>query len=168
MISRHNALQRLIARSIVIAVLLASPPLSAAESLLLPAADLLADSKLVASTGAPLILLVSLPGCPHCEVVRRSHLLPLLRADQAARKPLIRQVELHGKETLRDFDGHTTTHAEFARRYKFKIAPVVMFLDANGEMLTEPLVGSMIPDFYGAYFDTALAEATSKLTATRP
>jgi thioredoxin-related protein len=135
---------------------------------LAPARDLAADAKLAASAGVPLIVMVSLPGCPHCEVVRRSHLLPLLRDAAAPRRPLIRQVEMNGQGMLRDFSGRATTHAIFASRYHVKIAPVVMFFDAEGELISQPLVGSMIPDFYGAYFDAAFAEAVSKLPVTRP
>lgn len=113
----------------------------------------------------PLIVLVSLAGCPHCEVVRRSHLLPLMRDAVVGDKPVIRQVELNGREVLRDFDGTEITHAEFARRHKVKIAPVVFFLNDKGALLAAPLVGSMIPDFYGAYFDAAFNEAKAKLRA---
>ena len=77
--------------------------------------------------------------------------------------PLFRQVEINGKETLRDFSGRTVTHAEFASQHKIKIAPVVMFSGATREQLAAPLVGAMIPEFYGAYFDATLAEAKPKL-----
>ena len=148
---------------IAVVVLLASS-LSTAEVLSLPAAaDLATDAKIAARSGVPVIVLVSLAGCPHCEVVRRSHLLPLLRDETGARQPVIRQVEINGSERLRDFDGKEITHAEFARNHKVRIAPVVFFFNAKGELLSEPLVGSMIPDFYGAYFDAAFSEAKSKL-----
>ena len=147
-------------------ILFAWPLASVAETSLPSARDLLIDARTVGRTGVPLIVMVSLQGCPHCEVVRRSHLLPLLRDGNARRIPLIRQVEINGQDAMRDFNGRATTHAEFASHYKIKIAPVVMFFDAKGEMIAEPLVGAMIPDFYGAYFDEALAEAKSKLHPT--
>lgn len=53
-------------------------------------------------------------------------------------------------------------------RYTAKIAPVVVFFNAKGELLAEPLLGSMIPDFYGAYFDAVFNEAKSELRVTRP
>jgi thioredoxin-related protein len=138
-----------------------------AQIALSPARDLASDSTAAARAGVPLIVMVSLPGCPHCEVVRRSHLLPLLADAVSGKPPLIRQVEMNGADRLKDFTGQTMTHAEFASRFKIKIAPVVMFFGAKGEILGEPLVGSMIPDFYGAYFDTALGEARAKVSATR-
>lgn len=155
----------------VAGILLTGTTESIAQTTLMSARDLAADAKSAANTGVPLIVLVSLPGCPHCEVVRRSHLLPLLRSGRdgpPTQKPLIRQININGRDILRDFSGQTTTHAEFASRYKISIAPVVMFFDAQGELVTEPLVGSKIPDFYGAYFDAALTEATLSVQRARP
>lgn len=155
------------ARTVMTATLLAACPLAIANNQALPAArNLAADGKNAEQSGLPLIVLVSLAGCPHCEVVRRSHLLPLLPLlRDAAEKPkaIIRQVEINGNERLRDFSGKEMSHAEFARHHKANIAPVVFFFNAKGELLTAPLIGSMIPDFYGAYFDAALNEARSKL-----
>lgn len=147
--------------------LLAGSPVAAGEISLPAARDLAAEGKDAERSGLPLIVLVSLAGCPHCEVVRRSHLLPLLRDGIAGTKPVIRQVEINGRERLRDFTGRESTHAAFARAHKAKIAPVVFFFSAKGELLTEPLVGAMIPDFYGAYFDAAFSEAKSRLNAAQ-
>lgn len=147
----------------LVMILLMCPITSAAETSLPPAQDLQADSRHVELTGLPLIVMVSLRSCPHCELVRRTHLLPLLRGGRARGIPHIRQIELNGQAAMRDFNGRAITHADFAKIYKIKVAPVVMFFGAKGEMLAEPLVGAMIPDFYGAHFDAALAEAISKL-----
>lgn len=166
MIFTRTALGPVLGLLTLAAILFAWPIVSAAETSLLSARDLLVDARTVERTGVPLIVMVSLQGCPHCEVVRRAHLLPLLRDGNARLSPLIRQVEINGKDAMRDFHGRATTHAEFASRYKIKIAPVVMFFDAKGKLITEPLVGAMIPDFYSAYFDAALAEARSKLHPT--
>lgn len=157
------------ARTIMTVILLSACSLAAANNEALPAArNLAADGKSAAESGLPLIVLVSLAGCPHCEVVRRSHLLPLLRDAAVAPKAIIRQVEVNGSERLRDFNGKDISHAEFARHHKAGIAPVVFFFNAKGELLTAPLIGSMIPDFYGAYFDAALNEAGSKLRDAQP
>jgi thioredoxin-related protein len=144
-------------------LLLGSSHCLSAQMALAPAHDLAADARLVARTGMPLIVMVSLSGCPHCEVVRRSHLLPLLKESTAVPGPLLRQIEINGQQRVLDFNGRSITHAEFSGRYNIRIAPVVMFFGANGELLTPSLVGAMIPDFYGAYFDAALAEATARL-----
>ena len=168
MIFLRSSLQAIIRSAIALVVLLPAYPLNAVAETSLPAArDLAADAQSAAQSAMPLIVLVSLAGCPHCDAVRRSHLLPLLRGGVAAPTPVIRQVEVNGSERLRNFNGREITHADFARRYKVKITPVVFFFDGKGVPLTEPLVGSMIPDFYGAYFDAAFNEAKSKLHTAR-
>lgn len=131
-----------------------------------PARDLQHDARLASARGIPLLVMVSLSGCPHCEAVRRSHLLPLLKQSPLAPVLLIRQVELNGGEGLIDFNGEKTTHADFAKRNRVTIAPVVLFFGVDGQRVADPLVGAMIPDFYGSYFDAALAEAKEK-TATQ-
>jgi thioredoxin-related protein len=136
---------------------------SAVASMSLPSArDFTADAKVSIATMQPIVVLVSLAGCPHCENVRRSHLLPLL-AGSNPNSPIIRQIELNGADTVVDFSGATITHAEYARRFNVKLAPVVFFFSPQGMMLAEPLEGAMIPDFYGAYFDAALEKARLKM-----
>lgn len=129
----------------------------AAESSLPVARDFRADGALARKESVPIVVMVSLAGCPHCEAVRRSHLLPLLHANKPA--AILRQVEIRGQTTLVDFDGTKTTHAEFARRHQAGIAPIVLFLDADGRSIAEPIVGASIPDFYGAYFEASLSAA---------
>lgn len=141
---------------------------NAAETVLPAAKDLPAEAREAVQQGMPLIVMVSLPGCPYCEVVRRSHLLPLLNLATDTHRPVIRQVEFNGSEKLRDFNGTEITHQAFARQHKVKIAPVVFFFDAHGEQIAAPLVGAMIPDFYGAYFDAAVKEARQKIVDDAP
>lgn len=130
----------------------------AAETALPRAVDLAQDGASVAKTGGVIVLMVSLKGCPQCEVVRRSHLLPLQKSAQN-QKVLLRQIELNGANVATDFSGVKTTHAEIARRLPATLAPSVFFLDAKGQAIAEPLIGTSIPDFYGAYFDEALQKA---------
>lgn len=157
------------ARGAMVAVALAVCQLTwAAHTSLPPARDLATDAQSAEHSAIPLIVLVSLKGCPHCEAVRRSYLLPLLRDTVDAPTAVIRQVEINGRELLCDFNGSKITHAEFARHHHIKVTPVVLFFDGKGELLTDPLVGSMIADFYGAYFDAAFTEAKSKLRTAQP
>jgi thioredoxin-related protein len=129
----------------------------AAESSLPAAVDLSKDAAAARKDKLPVIVLVSLKGCPHCEAVRRSHLLPLTGAMPPV--AILRQVEIKGGAALVDFDGKKVTHGDFARKHRAAIAPMVLFFDPEGRRAAEPLVGSSIADFYGAYFEARLAEA---------
>lgn len=146
--------------------MLAAGDANAAASTLVSARDFTADARAASQARIPIIVLISLEGCHHCETVRNGYLLPLSRRTTGGgAPPIIRQVELGGSAPLVDFTGRSITHAEFAQRHRARIAPVVLFLDARGRPLAEPLVGAMIADFYGAYFDSALEEASRKAQA---
>jgi len=140
--------------------------------LLLPTFALAADTALpvpvslpgAAQTAAakkePLVLLVSLPGCPYCEVVRRNYLLPARRDDGLHAW----QLNITDRTTpLIGFDGKATTAAEQIAAWKAGFTPTVLFLGPAGQELAERLVGLASLDFYGAYLDKRLATARKAL-----
>ncbi len=134
---------------------------SARETTLTVATDLKADAIESAKRGVPVVILYSLPGCPHCEVVRRSHLSPMV--NETPPRAIIRQLNLQSTAPLRDFEGGMTTHRDFINQQKIKFAPVVAFYNPAGQRLGDSLIGTMLPDFYGAYLEDGLAEARKRL-----
>lgn len=136
---------------------------------LLPApVDLRADAMQSDHQGKPVVILFSMPDCPYCKVVRENYLAPLLRQEPAAQRPIIREVDVSGSTRFTGFDGKQLTHREFASAYGVYFAPSVIFLDAKGKPLAEPLVGGDTAGMYGAYFDRSMAEAVTRLGASRP
>jgi hypothetical protein len=106
--------------------------------------------------GEPLVLLVSLPGCPYCELVRRNYLLQAWQLNVAdASTPLV------------GFDGRVTSAAAQTKAWKATFTPTVLFLGPQGQALAEPLVGAAIPDFYGAYLDERLVLARRAVVGLR-
>lgn len=141
---------------------LALPLTARAGETALPRPSSLAEAaRRAARRGQPLVLLVSLPGCPYCEGVRRSHLLPLQRELGDG----VFQIDLGGERTLVDFDGTTRSHAAVAHAWKAKLAPTVLFFDARGREIAERMIGAGLPDFYGAYLDQRLQAARAELGA---
>jgi hypothetical protein len=108
----------------------------------------------------PLVLLVSLPGCPYCELVRRSYLLP-----QRAEGLPVWQIDVTDRRTpVRDFADEPSTGAGLARRFGATFTPTVLFFNAQGREVAECLVGVAVPDFYGAYLQEAWEQARKKLS----
>lgn len=121
----------------------------------LPQAARLAQAK-----GEPLVMLISLPGCVYCELVRRNYLLPLVQASGLQAW----QLDVSNKATpLIAFDGKHTTAALQAKAWKASFTPTVLFLGSQGQELAERLVGIAVPDFYGAYLEQRLATARKAL-----
>jgi hypothetical protein len=121
----------------------------------LPQAALAARAK-----GEPLVVLISLPGCVYCELVRRSYLMPLL--PDAGLQAW--QLDITNRSApLSGFDGKPTTAALQAKAWKATFTPTVLFLGSQGQELAERLVGIAVPDFYGAYLEQRLATARKML-----
>ncbi len=112
---------------------------------------------------APIIIMVSLEGCGFCKIVRQSHLLPLQALEKTTPSAIVRQIEINGSQTVVDADGKAVSHREFAQKLGAKVAPTVYFLNAKGEQIAAPLKGGLLPDFYSAYLDDAIASATKRL-----
>src|SRR5574343_1135711 len=96
----------------------------------------------------PLVVMVSLEGCPFCKVVRENYLLPLQRQGL----PVV-QVDQRSRRSLIGLNGERLSHDEQVRLWQVRVAPTVLFFGREGREVAERLVGASIPDFYGAYLD---------------
>ena len=106
--------------------------------------------------GEPLVVLISLPGCVYCELVRRSYLLPG-RLNGGLQAWQLNVTDNHAP--LTGFDRKPTTAALQARAWKATFTPTVLFIGSQGQELAERLVGIAVPDFYGAYLEQRLTTA---------
>ena len=110
--------------------------------------------------GEPLVVLITLPGCVYCEMVRRSYLLPeRLNAGLQAWQLNV----MDNANALTGFDNKPTTAALQAKAWKATFTPTVLFMGSRGQELAERLVGIAVPDFYGAYLEQRLATARKAL-----
>lgn len=102
-----------------------------------------------------LVVMVSLHGCPFCQVARQNFLAPMLRDEG---QPIV-QVDMQSGQRLVDVAGRATTHGTQVAAWKVGVAPTVLFLGADGREVAPRLVGASIPDFYGAYLDERVRAA---------
>jgi hypothetical protein len=151
--------------TVALAGSLALPQLALAADTALPVpASLPAAAGIAALKKEPLVLLVSLPGCPFCELVRRNYLLPAQREGSLHAW----QLNISDRTTpLIGFDGKVTTASAQVAAWKAGFTPTVLFLGPAGQTLAERLVGLASVDFYGAYLDERLAEARKAVRALK-
>ncbi len=117
-----------------------------------------------AQKGEPLVVLVSLPGCVWCEMVRRSYLAPMRSEGLSAWQITVND----SKSAVQGFDGKATTQAQVAQRYQARLTPTVLFLGPRGQELAERISGVASPDFYGAVLDDRLVQARKALLTSAP
>lgn len=133
-----------------------------AKQLHLPPARNLRDLALAQTAkGQPLVIMLSLPRCPYCELVRRNYLLPY----RAERLLDSWQIDTTDHGALIDFAGKPTTPAAWSQAMRVKVTPTLLFFDQNGREIAPRLEGVAVPDFYGAYLDERLATARQRLSA---
>lgn len=146
------------------ALLLFACGLATAQPQLPEAADLQQLAGEIRARGLPLVLVVSAHDCPYCRVLDEQILRPLQASGDLAGRALLRMIDLDGA-AVRDFDGQPVDGWSFAGRYRARLTPTVLFLDADGNELTERLVGISNVDFYPAYLDRAIDAAGARLRA---
>jgi hypothetical protein len=105
--------------------------------------------------GSPLVVMVSLAGCPFCTIARDHYLAPL----QGQAGLTIVQIDMRNRDMLKDFSGASQSQDQLIRSWGVKVAPTVLFFGRGGVEVAERLVGGYIPDFYGAYLDDRLRTA---------
>lgn len=136
---------------------LALRPAQAAE---LPAAHNLKEELASAlARREPLVVMVSLEGCPFCKIARNNYLAPMHEREGLH----VAQVDMRSRTRVLDFQGKAVTHDDLVRLWKIRIAPTVLFFGRGGAEAAERLVGGYIPDFYGAYLDQRLEQARASL-----
>ena len=131
-----------------------------------PAAQLQQDGALSSASQRPVILFFTLPGCSYCRIVRHDYLLPMMRGVREDEQPLIREVSVTGERLLTDFGGQRLTESELARRYKVAMTPTLLLVNANGELLAEPLQGGDHPN-YVSLLNRMIADASQKMGGKR-
>jgi thioredoxin-related protein len=109
--------------------------------------------------GSPLLVMVSLEGCPFCKIVRENYLGPMREREGL---PVV-QIDMRNTSAIKDFKGTTMTQDALIRAWGVRIAPTVLFFGRGGAEIAERMSGGYIPDFYGAYLDERLRTARALL-----
>ena len=147
-ISRRKIMKNLSAGWVLVSV----KSITWAVPIALPVTDSLPDALANAlQLKQPLVVMVSLQGCPFCKVIRENYLHPL-REDGLQ----IVQIDMRDNRRIVDFDGSVSSQDAWIRKYGIKLAPTVLFFGGKGEEVASRLKGAYILDFYGAYLDEQL------------
>jgi len=163
MLPTHRARRTALLAALAAGLTLASQTCQATATL--PLAVSLPDELARAlKTGNPLVVMVSLEGCPFCKVARENYLGPM----QAQQGLPVVQVDMHSKQAVKTFRGLAATHESLIGEWGVKVAPTVLFFGPTGVELAERLVGGSLSDFYGAYLDGRIDQARKKAALRVP
>src|SRR5690606_36093912 len=102
----------------------------------------------------PLVVMVSLHGCPFCAVVRNNYLAPMHEREGL---PVVQVNMLDPRATVA-LSGEPTTHEALVRAWGIEIAPTVLFFGQDGREVAPRLAGGP-NDFYSSMLDNRLDTA---------
>jgi thioredoxin-related protein len=137
-----------------------TPAKSQAQQLPIPA-SLPVAARAAAQRGEPLVVLVSLPGCPWCELLRRNYLVPM----RSETRPVAAvEVVINDRQrAITDFDGRASHGQAISDRYRARITPTVLFLGPEGQELAPRIEGVASAELIGSVLDERLETARQRL-----
>ncbi|MES9844430.1 MAG: thioredoxin fold domain-containing protein [Candidatus Sedimenticola sp. PURPLELP] len=107
----------------------------------------------------PIMIVFSADDCGYCEHLKEEILNPGVLSGTLSKKVLVREFNIDVGGKITDFDGERIRARIFVSRYKVFATPTVVFVDANGETITPPIVGYNNPEQYQERLDEALDSA---------
>ena len=141
--------------------------LAIAASAELPRAEnLQTDAQQAVTDKKPIVLFFTLPNCSYCRIVRYDYFLPMLKQRAVIDQPIIREISVTGQNRVTLFDGQRVSEAELAERYKVQMTPTVLFVNHEGDVVGNSILGGDHSN-YIALFDKLLAEASTKMAGKR-
>jgi thioredoxin-related protein len=125
--------------------------------------DLSKDARRARDQGLVILIEFSSDSCEYCRLLEDEFLEPMNIDRDYSEKIIIRSVPLDGAHQFRGFQGESISASQFASKYDIEVTPTMVFLDANGEQLSEKLVGIWSLDFFGGYIDERIDTARKKV-----
>lgn len=127
------------------------------------ALDLQADARQAREQRVPILVIFGSATCPHCHRALKEYLVPMHNNAEYRGKVIMRYVEAGSALKLNDFSGAATNHKAFTKMNNVAVTPTIKLFDSTGAEVSEPLVGLLSADFYGAYLDRAIDEGLARI-----
>lgn len=115
------------------------------------------------AAGLPIMLLIDSPDCGYCELLKREILIPLHKEGRLHQQAIVTNLDLNSRGKLVDFDGERVRSRLFLKRYKIFATPTVLFLDQDGRLLQDPLVGYNGVDLYTPLLERAMEQSIAAM-----
>ena len=103
-----------------------------------------------------IMLEMSASYCSYCETLEEEIIKPMLRSGEYTDNVLIRRLQIDEAALLKDTDGIYLTPTEIAEKFNVDITPTLLFIDGNGNEVSEKIRGVYSLDYYGGFVDQAI------------
>ncbi|MCU7845184.1 MAG: thioredoxin fold domain-containing protein [Candidatus Thiodiazotropha sp. (ex Monitilora ramsayi)] len=90
---------------------------------------------------SPILVVFSADSCSYCVRLKKEIIDPLTRDRTNDHTMLIREFDINSGGKIIDFDGDAVRSRKFKQRYGIYATPTLLILDAEGRLLSDPIVG---------------------------
>lgn len=129
--------------------------------------DFTLEAKTAQELKVPILVLFTRRNCVFCDQILKEFLVPMQHNAEYDTKVIMRRIDVGSAAKLRLFSGKITTPALFAKANNIVLTPTIKLFDAEGNELTEPLIGLTTPDYYGGFLDQRIDEALAKVRGAK-
>jgi len=113
----------------------------------------------VETSNLPVLLLFSAEDCGYCDAVRDNYLLPMIKTGDYSSKILFRQIHIDEYHYLRNEKGELISAEAVALKYDIEVTPSILFINAQGNELSERIIGINSVDYFDELLSTHISQA---------
>ncbi len=112
---------------------------------------------------SPILVLFSAEACSYCIRLKKEVITPLAQEESVDHQLLIREFDINAGGKIIDFDGDPIRSRKFKKRYGIFATPTLLILDAEGRLLTDPIVGYNSASEYKELLNASLVTSYREL-----
>ncbi|WP_044413673.1 thioredoxin family protein [Thiomicrospira microaerophila] len=112
----------------------------------------------------PIMIMFTAEHCRFCHQLEREVLNPMIRGGlYEGYAMMLRKVDTDLNSQIKFSDNESLSKRNFARMYRAHVTPTVIFVDASGKPVAEPLVGTMDVQLYAGLIHQRLNQAYTRM-----
>jgi len=104
-----------------------------------------------------ILLEMSASTCGYCITLEEEIIKPMLRSGDYD-NVLIRKLDIDSHYLMNDMNGKKSSAFELSSKMGVYVTPTILFLDGNGNEVSERIIGVNTLEMYGGYVDDALIQ----------
>jgi thioredoxin-related protein len=132
------------------------------------AVDLQRDAASAREKGIPVMLEFSTRWCDYCRALEQQVLEPMLVSGDYTQRMLLRKLNVDDDDMVTWFDGRKINATRLGYKNGVELYPTLVIYNADGEEISERIIGITVLEFVAEKIDKALARAKREITSAPP
>ncbi len=118
-----------------------------------------AVAKNARARGVPILVEFSTPWCRYCEALEEQVLKPMILGGKYKNRIIVKKLEVNSYSSIAGFDGMQYRTDKISSMYDVDLYPTLVFFDANGEEISQRIVGITVLEYVAGELEKAIATA---------